>query len=245
MQSGYGFNLGGSVGSDYWGLLFAGGHFAASSGWFAYDPIADTWNTLANRPGGIHKTPLIEENPLTGQIYMIGGLIGWTGTNTTYEYDAVGNTWTLLPLAVLNTTEGGSLGPAQGSFGDPNLEGFWTLGGTIGSGAISPVPFEFWEYSAEWCVVPEPDIEVTPLSLTASQPPDTLTSQTLQVCNVGGAQLDWSMVEIPEMENVYIKPESKFPFSNSTDVPEGYIPTLRRVLRIRVLLLGRLACSRM
>jgi uncharacterized repeat protein (TIGR01451 family) len=141
-QGGYGFDLGGSVGSDFHGKLFAGGHFNTYYGWYAFDPAANTWQTLANLP--IHKTPLIVEDPTTGEIYSIGGLIGWTGQNATWKYDYGTNAWTNLNLP-LNTTQGGSLGPAHGSFGDPDFQGFWTEGGTIGSGAIAPAPFESWE----------------------------------------------------------------------------------------------------
>ena len=195
LQGGYGFDLGGSVGSDVYGRLFAGGHFAASTGWFAYNPIADSWSTLASLPGGIHKTPLMVENPTTGQIYMIGGMVGWAGRNTTYEYDAVGNTWTLLPDAVLNTTQGGSTGPANGSFGDPALEGFWTLGGTVGSGSISPAPFELWQYDAARCGIPA-DIEVTPTFLEEDLFTNQTSVQTLDICNNGEAPLTWDMTEL-------------------------------------------------
>jgi uncharacterized repeat protein (TIGR01451 family) len=43
----------------------------------------------------------------------------------------------------------------------------------------------------------EPDIVVTPLSLTATQPPDEVTTQQLQICNVGPSLLEWSLSEIP------------------------------------------------
>ena len=43
----------------------------------------------------------------------------------------------------------------------------------------------------------DPDIEVTPTSLSATQCPDEITTQTLQICNVGGADLTWSLSEVP------------------------------------------------
>jgi hypothetical protein len=43
--------------------------------------------------------------------------------------------------------------------------------------------------------VQEPDIEVNPASLYAEQCPDTITTQTLQICNVGNAELIWSLSE--------------------------------------------------
>ncbi len=285
LQGGYGFDLGGSVGSDFWGKLFAGGHFGAYYGWYAYDPAADTWATLANLP--YHKTPLIVENPDTGAIYSIGGFIGWTAQNATWKYDYAPNAWTNLNLP-LNTTQGGSLGPAHGSFGDPTFEGFWTEGGSIGSGSLSPTPFESWQFVAcptcdpptgvdfTWAppnpfvgdlvtftgsatgtapltyawdfgdggtasgnpadhtylaagdylatlavsnacgqsanehtvtvaqIVP-PNINVDPLSLAASQPQDTTSSQTLNIGNTGGSDLTWAIVEEPALVPITVE----------------------------------------
>ena len=42
-----------------------------------------------------------------------------------------------------------------------------------------------------------PDIEVNPASLSAEQCPDTATTQTLSICNVGTAPLEWSLSELP------------------------------------------------
>jgi uncharacterized repeat protein (TIGR01451 family) len=195
LQGGYGFDLGGSVGSDVLGKLFVGGHFGAYTGWYSYDPIANSWTTLANLPGGVHKTPLFVENPTSGQIYMIGGLVGWAGTNKTYEYNPIANTWTQLP-PLLNTTQGGSAGPANGSFGDPLKEGFWTVGGTVGAGSISPAPFEYWEYSTTICEVQEgPEIVIDPPALFASQGPNEVTQQVLNIDNIGTEDLTWELSE--------------------------------------------------
>lgn len=43
----------------------------------------------------------------------------------------------------------------------------------------------------------EPDINVSPTSMAASQPPDTTTTQALTIGNVGTAPLTWSIVEAP------------------------------------------------
>jgi uncharacterized repeat protein (TIGR01451 family) len=193
LQGGYGFDLGGSVGSDYLGLLFAGGHFGAYYGWYAFDPVANAWQTLSNLP--YHKTPLIVENPNTGDIYSISGFIGWTAQNATWKYDYVANTWTNLSLPQ-NTTQGGALGPAHGSFGDPDVEGFWSEGGSIGSGALSPAPFELWEYGT-FCAVPEPDIDVNLPVLEQTLLPDQTATLTGPMCNVGTAPLDWNLWEVP------------------------------------------------
>jgi len=149
LQGGYGFLLGGSVGTTYHERLFAGGHYDAYSGWYAYDPIADAWESLANLP--YHRSPLMVEDPRNGLIYAIGGLIGWTPQRGVWLYDYATNTWDDSPPDLL-TAQGGSLGPRYGSFGGPYVETFWTLGGTAGQGTIEPVPFAFWRncpYCAE------------------------------------------------------------------------------------------------
>jgi subtilisin family serine protease/PKD repeat protein len=141
LQDGYGFFLGGSVGSDVHGRLFAGGHYDAYYGWYAYDPIADAWETLADLP--YPRTPLVVEDPRDGHIYAIGGLVGWTPQRGVWSYDYATDTWDDRPPDLL-AAQGGSLGSRYGSFGDPHIETFWTLGGTTGQGTLVPVPFEQW-----------------------------------------------------------------------------------------------------
>ncbi|HOU13409.1 MAG TPA: S8 family serine peptidase [Anaerolineae bacterium] len=141
LQSGYGFFLGGSVGSAYHRRLFAGGHYDAYYGWYAYDPSTDAWEPLANLP--YHRTPLLVEDPRKGRIYTLGGLVGWTPQRGVWAYDYTTNTWDDSPPDLL-TAQGGNLGPAHGSFGDADIETFWTLGGTAGQGALAPAPFARW-----------------------------------------------------------------------------------------------------
>ncbi|HOT91603.1 MAG TPA: S8 family serine peptidase [Anaerolineae bacterium] len=142
LQDGYGFLLGGSVGSDYHGRLFAGGHYDAYYGWYAYNPGTNVWETLANLP--YHRTPLIVEDPRNGRIYALGGLVGWTAQRGGWVYDYATDTWDDSPPD-LQTAQGGSLGPRHGSFGDPDTETFWILGGTQGTGAIEPATFARWQ----------------------------------------------------------------------------------------------------
>ena len=61
----------------------------------------------------------------------------------------------------------------------------------------------------------EPVIVVSPLSLFAEQPPDTVTSQQLQICNEGVSPLDWSITEVPGMKVTSVTPaiSSKQPFA--------------------------------
>jgi PKD repeat protein len=146
LQGGYGFSHGGGVGSDFHGRLFAGGHIGGFQGWYAFDPVANTWQTLANLP--VPFTPLIVENPEDGKIYSLGGMSSnWYPYASTWEYDYAADTWTNLNLP-LSIARGGALGPAHGSFGDPDFEGFWAEGGSHGlgggGGALDPAPFESW-----------------------------------------------------------------------------------------------------
>ncbi len=138
LQGGYGLLLGGSVGSDVHGRLFAGGHYDAYDGWYAYNPTTNAWETLAHLP--YHRTPLIVEDPHDGRIYALGGLVGWTPQRGVWVYDYPTNTWDDSPPD-LPTAQGGALGPAHGSFGDPEIATFWLLGGTQGAGAMEPPPF--------------------------------------------------------------------------------------------------------
>ncbi len=59
----------------------------------------------------------------------------------------------------------------------------------------------------------DPDIVVSPLSLLAEQPVNTITTQQLQICNEGPSQLDWSLTEVPGMKvtSVTPAPSSKQP----------------------------------
>ncbi|MFN2285529.1 MAG: S8 family serine peptidase, partial [Anaerolineae bacterium] len=141
LQDDFGFLFGGSVGSDVHGRLFAGGHYDAYYGWYAYDPAANAWETLANLP--YPRTPLVVEDPRDGLLYTIGGLAGWTPQRGVWAYDYATDTWDDSPPD-LQTAQGGSLGPRYGSFGDPHIETFWTLGGTAGQGTLVPAPFKQW-----------------------------------------------------------------------------------------------------
>jgi uncharacterized repeat protein (TIGR01451 family) len=194
LQGGYGFDLGGGVGSSYWNLFFAGGHFGAYYGWYAYDPVSDSWSTLANLP--YHKTPLMVEDPTSGLIYSVGGMIGWTGYADVYVYDYLANTWSNTPPDLI-TAQGGSYGPAQGSFGDPDVQGIWTFGGTIGSGPISPAPFELYEYVASSGAAPV--LQLTGPDLHAYHLLDMQSSMTMNVANAGNCPLEWSLSELPSM----------------------------------------------
>ncbi len=52
-----------------------------------------------------------------------------------------------------------------------------------------------------------PDINVTPTSLAATQAPDTTTSQTLNIGNVGALPLNWNILEAPLAKGIVLQPE--------------------------------------
>jgi hypothetical protein len=56
-----------------------------------------------------------------------------------------------------------------------------------------------------------PDIEVSPLSLHASQLPDTITSDQFQVCNVGETPLEWFLLESAPINNLLNPPTVTLP----------------------------------
>jgi hypothetical protein len=49
--------------------------------------------------------------------------------------------------------------------------------------------------AATLIVTGTPDISVTPLTLDAIQPPDAVTSQLMQICDIGDGSLTWSLSE--------------------------------------------------
>ena len=56
--------------------------------------------------------------------------------------------------------------------------------------------------AVEYCTggAEDPDIDITPTSLLAEQSPDSITMQQLEICNVGGGTLEWSLEEVPGMK---------------------------------------------
>src|SRR5690606_11005902 len=81
------------------------------------------------------------------------------------------------------------------AFDGEDLSGTWTL--NISDNALGDTGA-----LTEWCLVaelggpaPEPDIEVDPTSLGSTQAPDTTSTQTLTVSNVGGGLLDWEVLD--------------------------------------------------
>jgi len=69
--------------------------------------------------------------------------------------------------------------------------GAWAPALDTGLGTQQGMPFTVYGSP----VTTDPDIEVTPTSLSAEQCQDTVTQQTLTICNVGGEDLTWTLSE--------------------------------------------------
>lgn len=107
-----------------------------------------------------------------------------------------GDTWTNLVTYVADNR-----GPAQN---------FVDLSAYAGEPSVM-LRFGYWNADYDWwfevddvayvdCNPQFPDIEVTPTELTATQFPDTITTQSLEVCNNGTADLAWDLTEVPGMK---------------------------------------------
>ena len=66
-----------------------------TNGFYKYDPVADSWSTLAPVPTTQYDSRSVYGFNLN-KIYLFGGIDGTTflPTNTTYIYDVASNTWT-------------------------------------------------------------------------------------------------------------------------------------------------------
>ncbi len=132
--------LGAGVGCQ--GYIYVGGDYRGYHEFFRLDatqPTGSQWTQLANIPPAAGAmTPALVCKEDMGALVLIGGdPDGYWGTynNTVFVYDIATDTWTEPLLQTLHVGQLGSVGW--------HLDGkVWTVGGTIGSGAISPMPFE-------------------------------------------------------------------------------------------------------
>lgn len=171
-----------AFGSGYWGApgngyqqIFVGGDYRSGSYnvYYTYDPTADTaggtpWTTITTPPADVGgKNPMMVWNDTMA--YIWGGDVNgsWSGPYSTaaYEYDIATDTWTDFG-SDLNT---GMEGAAAGFVGEWLL----TFGGTIGSGAITPAPFEraptitVADYQAPYMTYTNPAHTAVNVALTA------------------------------------------------------------------------------
>ncbi len=150
------------------------------------------------------------------QLWLIGGVAAGSLVNTTMYYDVDTGTW----------LDGGGLisGAIYRTSAVTLNNEIYKLGGSIGSFTYTGLA----DRHIQCAPIQPPEIEVTPQTLSATQPPDVQTTETLQICNVGGLPLEWSIVELPELQNVKPAPSASNPGGSSTQTPAGYVPTLTR-----------------
>lgn len=177
------------------GKVYVGGDYRGVADFFVYDPLMPSgseWTQLASIPSTAGKMTVATAcNPNEDAIYFIGGdSLGYWGdtyNNKVFRYYINTNTWDGPLTQTLNQ---GLLGSC-GMFMDNKL---WTFGGTNGAYAISPAPHESLAYLS--CGPAEgAEIEITPPSLFASQEPGQITTQVLNIGNIGTEDLVWELTE--------------------------------------------------
>ncbi len=143
----YGATFYGAPGND---LIVIGGDYRGSGaayGYYIYDPSADTasgtpWTTItfpdsitAGYVGGKNPRMVWDNN----YVYLFGGDYwgNWGGyySDALAIYDIAANTWTKSDYVMNTGMEGGATALINNRI--------YTFGGTVGSGAIDPAPFEY------------------------------------------------------------------------------------------------------
>lgn len=135
-----GYLLGAGVGCQ--GYVYVGGDYRGFHEFFRLDatqPSGSRWTQLANIPDDAGAmTPALICKEDMGALVLVGGdPNGYWGNynNTVYVYDIAANTWEGPLAQTLHIAQLGSVGW--------HMDGkIWTAGGTVGSGAITPMPFE-------------------------------------------------------------------------------------------------------
>lgn len=138
-----GFILGAGVGCG--GKIYVGGDYRGYHDFFALDPTLPTgsqWSVLASIPAsGGAMTPAMVCNEDEQTIYLVGGDAtgGWASySDKVFVYDILTDTWEGPIAQTLHV-------PQLGSVGWFMQDKLWSVGGTVGAGAISPMPFESLE----------------------------------------------------------------------------------------------------
>jgi hypothetical protein len=132
--------LGTGVGCQ--GYIYVGGDYRGFHEFFRLDatqPAGSQWTQLADIPAGAGAmTPALVCLEDMNTLMLIGGdPDGYWGNynNTVYLYDIATDTWNGPLPQTLHVAQLGSVGWNM-------YNTVWTAGGTVGSGAISPMPFE-------------------------------------------------------------------------------------------------------
>jgi hypothetical protein len=127
------------------GKIYVGGDYRGFHDFFVLDPTAPAgsqWSVLTSIPATAGAmTPALVCNEVEQTIYLVGGSAygSWADfTDTVFVYDILTNTWEGPLFHTMNVAQLGSVG----WFMQNKL---WSVGGTMGSGAISPMPFESLE----------------------------------------------------------------------------------------------------
>ncbi len=135
-----GFILGAGVGCL--GYIYIGGDYRGFHEFYRLDatqPSGSQWTRLADIPAGAGAmTPALVCEEDWGKIMLIGGdPNGYWGNfnNTVYVYDIASDAWEIPLPQTLHVAQLGSVGWQM-------ADKIWTVGGTVGYGAISPMPFE-------------------------------------------------------------------------------------------------------
>jgi N-acetylneuraminic acid mutarotase len=132
--------LGTGVGCQ--GYIYVGGDYRGFHEFFRLDatqPSGSQWTQLANIPDSAGAmTPALVCKEDMGALVLIGGDPngGWGNyNNTVYVYNIANDAWDGPLPQTLHVAQLGSAGWHMDSK-------VWTAGGTVGSGAIDPMPFE-------------------------------------------------------------------------------------------------------
>lgn len=132
--------LGAGVGCG--GKIYVGGDYRGYHHFFVLDatqPAGSQWTQLAAIPTNAGAmTPALVCDEASQTIFLIGGdpYGGWSSyNNTVYMYDIASDVWSGPMSQTLNVAQTGSVGWYI-------QDTLWSVGGTVGSGAISPMPFE-------------------------------------------------------------------------------------------------------
>ena len=187
-----------------------------------WDDADNSWHFAGNTGTPRYR---VEGDFFNGDFYQLGGSSGGfspTASAVRGRFDGSNWIWTALP-DLNNTRMDNVVGVTDGDI--------WSIDG-YGSTASSYV-----EYLKFCPLCQQPIIQVDPLSLSAIQPTDTLTTQTIQICNIGWGLLEWEITEIPEVPPVLggptplapilVEPTNRMPVSMTPPTPSGILePTV-------------------